>query len=145
MAHNIDVEVDDFAKGLKEILDEVHSIGGIGAVEAVKTGIRVGANEWRKDARASIGQHEYKRSGKVITSGAYAKSIRSHVTDKSEDHPSGEVGSPKLAGLSHLLEFGHARIGGGSVAPVLHISDSADVAFSAAVEAAEKAIEEALS
>ena len=144
MVHNIDIESDDFAKALEDILGEVRSAGGIGAVEAVKAGMRVGANEWRRDARSSIGQHEYKRRGEVITSGAYAKSIRSHMTDRSEDHPAGEVGSPKLAGLSHLLEFGHARIGGGTVPPVLHIADTAEVAFRAAEDAALRALEEAL-
>lgn len=141
---NRSVESDDFARGLSDILDEVAQAGGLGAVEAVKTGIKVGAREWRKDIKENVGSHTYRRSGKVYETGAYQRSIRTHMLDKSEEHPAGEVGSPKLPWLSHLLEFGHARIGGGRVDPVIHVSDDAEVAFDAAMEAAENAIREAL-
>lgn len=144
MPRNLTVEDDDFARGLEDILTEVEKAGGIGALEAVKTGLRVGTREWRKDVKENVGTHTYRRSGETIESGAYQRSIRSHMTDTSDDHPAGEVGSPKLYGLSHLLEFGHARIGGGRVDPVLHISDDAEVAFDAAIAAAESAIEESL-
>ena len=142
---DITVEDDDFARGLEDILSEVAKVGNIGATEAVKTGIRVGARAWRKDARDSIGEHTYRRGGETITSGAYSRSIRSHMTDESDDHPAGEIGSPKLYGLTHLLELGHARIGGGRVDPVLHLDERvAPEAFDAAIKAAERAIEEGL-
>jgi len=139
-----DVDADQFARALGDILSDVQRAGDGAAVEGVRTGIREGAKAWRRDARKSIGTHEYKRSGETITSGAYAKSIRSHMTDTDERHPAGEVGSPKMAGLSHLLNDGHAKVGGGRVAPVLHIDESAEVAFDAAERAAAMALERGL-
>lgn len=139
-----EIEGDQFAKALEDILGEVEAVGSTGATEAVRAGIRVGAKAWRKDARSSIGEHTYRRNGETITSGKYARSIRSHMVDTSETHPAGEVGSAKLAGLTHLLEKGHARVGGGRVKPVLHIADEvAPAAFEAAVEAAEQALDDA--
>lgn len=75
-------------------------------------------------------------------SGKYARSIRSHMIDTDPTHPLGEVGSRKLAGLSHLLEDGHARVGGGrDVPPVLDLYKKVmPGTFDAAVAAAEKSL-----
>ena len=145
MARNKDVTVDQFTRGLEEIFSEVADAGNYGALEGVRTGIRVGAREWRKDARDSIGKHEYKRHGVVYTSGMYSRSIRSHMLSTDARQPVGEVGSRKLYGLTHLLENGHARIGGGRVQPVLHLAENvAPAAFDAATKAASDALDRAL-
>lgn len=145
MAKNRNVTADKFSASLEEIFSEVATAGSNAAMEGVRVGIRVGAKEWRKDARDSIGEHTYRRHGETVTSGAYAKSIRSHMLSTDEQRPAGEVGSKKLAGLTHLLEKGHARVGGGRVNPVLHIEERvAPAAFEAATEAANAAIIDAL-
>lgn len=139
------IGVDQFSRELEEIFSDVTLAARTGAIEGVYAGLKVGAREWRKDARKSIGKHQYKRSGEVITSGAYAKSIRTHMLSTDAARPSGEVGSKKLAGLTHLLEKGHARVGGGRVEPVLHLSEQvAPAAFNAAIVAADEAIANAL-
>ena len=123
MAFNKDIDIDEFAAELEDILKEVGDACGEATVNGVRRGVREGAKIWRKHAKDKIGTHTYRRSGETITSGKYAKSVRSHMISTSEAHPAGEVGSKKLYGLTHLLQKGHARVGGGRVKPVLKLDE----------------------
>ena len=115
------VGLDEFGATLEQILADVDRSVKDVTPEAVKVGLKQGAREWRK--------------GAPVRTGRYKKSIRWHMTDSGVDTPTGEIGSPSLPGLPHLLEKGHARVGGGRVAGIEHISPAADVAFDATYDA----------
>lgn len=122
---DLTVDMDGFAAGINTILADIrHGVDRV-TPEAVKKGLKVGAKEWR--------------SGAPVHRGKYKASIRWHMT-KGGDTPTGEIGSPTMPGLPHLLEKGHARVGGGRVPGIPHIAPAAEVAFDATEQAVADAI-----
>ena len=141
------VEIRDFSMEMDKILSKV----GVGANErtvgVITKGVRKSAALWRSNARKypwTEGDHTYKKHGRTYTTGQYIRSIKSHMTDKSPEHPSGEAGTPSMPGLGHLLEDGHAIPGGGFVRARPHIRPAAKEAFEYTMALMEKEIGEAL-
>lgn len=123
------IELDQFGATMSQLLGDIdHAVKKV-PEPAVRKGLQVGAREWRKNAPSDTGR--------------YKKSIRWHII-KGGDNPSGEIGSPKLPGLPHLLEKGHARVGGGRVPGYPHIAPAAEVAFEATEKAMLDGIERSL-
>lgn len=119
MASFTGCSVDEFASTLDSIFGEMKDASDDALADALKTGAATSAKEWRANAPAKTGR--------------YKKSVRYRM-DKAGDKPEATVYSVK-PGLPHLLEKGHARMGGGYVAAREHIAPAADTGFDKAFEA----------
>jgi len=104
---------DRFMADLQAILDNVQEV----ADESLKTGVRAGCELARDEWQAGAPRQR----------GVYAKSIRFRVEGEGRE-VQGHVYSTK-PGLPHLLEKGHAKVGGGRTRAIEHIAPAADDGF----------------
>ncbi len=166
---DVSIEADDFGRTIEQILGNVSKGVSARLPQAVDKALEKGEEAWRRNAN-SVLSGSYSRGGwgklnksrtevfksgprkgkiksgwygKVYKTGRYAKSIR-HRMDGGGMTPEGEIGSPTMPGLAHLLEKGHASIGGGFVAGREHIATAAEEAFSDFDKLVDEVVEEAL-
>lgn len=150
---DVTIEADAFGKTLTELLNRVGAGVGRAMPQTVEGALTTGQKAWKRNARAVLSKsysrggwgkakgYEYYKSGKrrgqvkktnwygkTYKTGKYANSISHHLM-KGGTSPEGEIGSPTIPGLAHLLEKGHATIGGGFVGGREHIAPAADEAF----------------
>ena len=104
---------DRFMADLQSILDNVQEA----ADESLKAGVKAGAELARDEWQA----------GAPKNTGGYAKSIRYRVEGDGREVQA-HVYSTK-PGLPHLLEKGHAKVGGGRTRAIEHIAPAADDGF----------------
>ncbi len=104
---------DRFMADLQTILDNVQEAADESLKAGVKAGCELARDEWQ--------------AGAPSKTGGYAKSIRYRVKGEGSG-VQGHVYSTK-PGLPHLLEKGHAKVGGGKTRAVEHIAPAADDGF----------------
>lgn len=167
------VGADAFAASVKAILDRLGMNVNNLTPDTVEKALKVGESEWKKNARAVL-SHSYSRGGwgkyrtvegykgvrrggrlrvskvtsikwygRVYKTGKYARSIRHQLLAKGAV-TEGEIGSASMPGLAHLLEKGHATLGGGGAAAHVHIAPAAETAFRDFEDYVGKAVEEAI-
>lgn len=147
---DIAIDADEFGATIEQLLGSVTSGVEEHAPEAVEKALRKGQSAWKKNAKAAfsdsyvVGGWGKDGYGRTITTGRYAASIKHHMLRGGGQSPEGEIGSPKMPGLPHLLEKGHARVGGGFVAGREHVAPAAQEAFDALEDLLAQAIEEAI-
>ena len=128
MASDLSIDADLFASSLEGIFGDVRRACTGALDDAVREGSKESAKLWREGARE-----------KFAGRGKYAKSIRTKVR-RQGDSPVAVVYST-MPGLPHLLEKGHATIGGGRVAGREHIAPAAEKGFETAFKAARDSLE----
>ncbi|MBR3158449.1 MAG: HK97 gp10 family phage protein [Atopobiaceae bacterium] len=104
---------DRFMADFQAILDNVQEVADESLRVGVKAGCELGRDEWQ--------------AGAPTKTGGYAKSIRYRVKGEGRE-VQGHVYSTK-PGMPHLLEKGHAKVGGGTTRAIEHIAPAADDAF----------------
>ena len=115
MTKHISVEADQFATTLDGLLGEIRHVSEEALFQGIHDGCELGRDEVRQ-AASEQGWKDYPSSWTY-------RAIRSK-----DGGTEGHIYSTK-PGLPHLLEKGHAKIGGGRTRAYPHVKPAADYAF----------------
>lgn len=102
------VNIDELASAINEGLEEYANL----AAQDVKAAVKKSAKAVKDQINGSA----------PVRSGRYAKSWKVKTTSESSQSLEQTVYSPNRYMLSHLLEKGHAKRGGGRVRAIPHIA-----------------------
>lgn len=141
------IDSDKFELTLQEILNKLGKKTNERTPQMIHSGVKKTASYWRRNAKRIWGEETgktYRRNGKEYQVGKYARSIRSHMISERPENPVGEVGAPNMPGLPHLLEKGHAKVGGGRVNGIEHIWPATVEGFKYTMELAEAMLDEVI-
>jgi len=113
MGKHLWVEDDQFAAALSEIFGDIVDASDEAVFQLVHDALVEGRDEWRKNTKS------------------YGWEYGAHVTYRSLRKKHGVEGHifSRKPGLPHLLEKGHAKIGGGRTRAFPHVKPAAEVAF----------------
>lgn len=125
---DVNVGMDRFGATLEELLGSIDPKVKQGMLRAVRKAAQAG----RKSVKRNIPEAGIRSS----KNGRYIKGWTYRVRSTQEG-PQAVIGNRDVPGLAHLLEKGHARVGGGRVQAFPHIADAADETFRKFIEEAE--------
>lgn len=168
---DISISADAFGITVTQILDRLGTNVQAFTPPAVEAALQVGEEAWKSNARAVLSQ-SYSRGGwgkirggsngvtryksgkrkgeiksiswygKVYKTGKYANSIHHHLMSSGGPVTEGEIGSPSLPGLAHLLEKGHG--GPGPAGAHQHIAQAYETAAKKLENGVDEAVERAI-
>ena len=122
------IPIDELADVINEGLKEYADL----ATEDVKSAVRKTAKAVKDQINGSA----------PVRTGRYAKSWKVKTTAESANGLEQTVYSPNRYMLSHLLEKGHAKRGGGRVRAIPHIAPAEDMGIELFESLIEKALKE---
>ena len=113
MGRHLWVEEDEFAAAMADIFGDIVDASDEAVFQCVHDALMEGRDEWRRGAKS----YDWKY-GRHVT---YRALRQKHGVE-------GHIFSRK-PGLPHLLEKGHAKIGGGRTRAYPHVKPAAEYAF----------------
>ena len=122
------IQIDELAEVINEGLKEYADL----ATEDVKSAVRKSAKAVKDQINGSA----------PVRTGRYAKSWKVKTTAESANGLEQTVYSPNRYMLSHLLEKGHAKRGGGRVRAIPHIAPAEEMGIEMFESLIEKALKE---
>ena len=121
------VKIDNLASEIMKGLTEYKDL----ATSDMKTAVRKAGKSVKKDIQANAPKK----------TGAYSKSWSVKTTKETTESLELTVHSPKKYQLAHLLEFGHAKRGGGRAKAIPHIAPAEEKAVKELEQNIERALE----
>lgn len=109
------VTLENFDKAVSDILKEYAEEEGLIVEETIKVVAQSGVRALRSEARSKFKRH----------TGDYASGWKVKMEHKINE-TSAVIYNARVPGLPHLLEYGHAKVGGGRVAGRAHIKPVED-------------------
>lgn len=127
-----EVGIDDFSRAIEEIVGDV--VDGVESrmPQALSQSLQLGKRHVKANAAQFKG------------SGAYARGWSARRDPDGRGSYVGHVYNKDMPGLPHLLEKGHAKVGGGRVAGREHIAPAAEDAFEDFERRVKKAVDDSL-
>ena len=120
------IRIDDFSNVLEQALSEY----GDTAASSVKRAVTEAGEAVKEQIKATAPKD----------TGRYAKSWAVKTTKETATSKSMAVHSAKQYRLTHLLEFGHAKRGGGRTKAQPHIAPAEQTGFEALLSGVEKGV-----